>query len=83
MLPVFKFSFCFITEHLTKFKIVSQKLSKVWFIMHLFHLYIYLSDSQESDGGVIHRASNYPDLLPEMPRLFSALKFIQEKLAFE
>ena len=33
-----------------------------------FYLYIYPPDSQESDGGAIHRASNYPDLLPEMPR---------------
>ena len=33
-----------------------------------FYLYIYPPDSQESDGGVIHRVSNYPDLLPEMPR---------------
>ena len=30
--------------------------------------YIYPLDSQESDGGAIHRVSNYPDLLPEMPR---------------
>ena len=33
-----------------------------------FFLYIYPPDSQESDGGVIHRVSNYPDLFPEMPR---------------
>ena len=33
-----------------------------------FYLYIYPPDSQESDGGAIHRVSNYPDLLPEMPR---------------
>ena len=33
-----------------------------------FNLYIYPPDSQESDGGAIHRVSNYPDLLPEMPR---------------
>ena len=33
-----------------------------------FFLYIYPPDSQESDGGAIHRVSNYPDLLPEMPR---------------
>ena len=33
-----------------------------------FYLYIYPPDSQESDGGAIHRVSNYPDLLLEMPR---------------
>ena len=35
-----------------------------------FYLYIYPPDSQESDGdgGAIHGVSNYPDLLPEMPR---------------
>ena len=36
--------------------------------IYLFYLYIYPPDSQESDGGAIHRVSNYPDLLPEMPR---------------
>ena len=33
-----------------------------------FNLYIYPPDSQESAGGAIHRAINYSDLLPEMPR---------------
>ena len=33
-----------------------------------FYLYIYPPDLQESDGGAIHRVSNYPDLLSEMPR---------------
>ena len=33
-----------------------------------FYLYIYPPDWKESDGGAIHRVSNYPDLLPEMPR---------------
>ena len=33
-----------------------------------FHLYIYPPDSQKSDGDATHRASNYPNLLPEMPR---------------
>ena len=37
-------------------------------ILFFFYLSIYPPDSQESDGGVIHRVSNYPDLLPEMPR---------------
>ena len=36
--------------------------------LFFFYLYIYPPDSQESDGGAIHRVSNYPDLLPEMPR---------------
>ena len=38
------------------------------YLFFLFYLYIYPPDSQESDGGAIHRVSNYPDLLPEMPR---------------
>ena len=49
------------TEHLF-FK--TSKRSKLYFI----YLYIYPPDSQESDGGAIHRASNYPDLLPEIRR---------------
>ena len=39
-----------------------------FFYFFFFNLYIYPPDSQESDGGAIHRVSNYPDLLPEMPR---------------
>ena len=31
-----------------------------------FHLYIYPPDSQESDEGAIHKASNYLYLLLEM-----------------
>ena len=38
----------------------------------LFNLYIYPSDLQESDGGAIHRANIYPDLLPESKILLSA-----------
>ena len=41
---------------------------KNYFFFFFFYLYIYPPDSQESDGGAIHRVSNYPDLLPEMPR---------------
>ena len=37
-------------------------------IFIFFYLYIYPPDSQESDGGAIHRVSNYPGLLPEIPR---------------
>ena len=33
-----------------------------------FYLYTYLSDLQESNGGAICRASNYPNLLLKMPR---------------
>ena len=38
------------------------------FFFFFFYLYIYPPDSQESNGGAIHRVNNYPDLLPEMPR---------------
>ena len=32
-------------------------------------LSLYLSPNlQESDGGAIHRANNFPDLLPEMQK---------------
>ena len=51
------------------------KKSKAFFLeqqsnllLFFFYLYIYPPDSQESDGDAIHRVSNYPDLLPEMPR---------------
>ena len=40
----------------------------IYLFFYYFYLYIYPPDSQESDGGAIHRVSNYPDLLPEMPR---------------
>ena len=42
-------------------------LNIYFFLFYLYH-YIYPPDAQESDGGAIHRVSNYPDLLPEMPR---------------
>ena len=48
--------------------IVFLLLSMDFFFFFFFYLYIYPPDSQESDGGAIHRISNYPDLLPEMPR---------------
>ena len=41
--------------------------AQILFIFY-FYLYIYPPDSQEGDGGAIHRVSNYPDLLPEMSR---------------
>ena len=45
-------------------------LSETEFIYFFFYfyLYIYPPDSQESDGGAIHRVRNYPDPLPEIPR---------------
>ena len=48
----------------TEFKNLSQN----FFYFFYFYHCIYPPDSQESDGGAIHRVSNYPDLLPEMPR---------------
>ena len=47
--------------------IIDMKNHGKYFI-YLLYLYIYPPDSQESDGGAIHRVSNCPDLLPEMPR---------------
>ena len=49
------------------FKIMTI-LSKILFYFLNFYLYIYPPDLQESDGGTIHRVSNYPKLLPDMPR---------------
>ena len=43
-----------------------------------FYLYIYPLDWQESAGGAIHRESNYPDLLPEMPRYCCPLGILIE-----
>ena len=50
------------------FSEVSKLLEIVLVTLFFFYLYIYPPDSQESDGGAIHKISNYPDLLPEMPR---------------
>ena len=55
-----------------------------------FHLYtcIYLSDSQESDGGSMYRASIYLGLLPEIPMYccpveISYFGYIKIRLKFE
>ena len=56
---------------LTNYKKLSQirpNKDNQGFFFIFFYLYIYPSDSQESDEGAIHRVSNYPDLLPEIPR---------------
>ena len=44
----------------------SKNLKK--YFHFLFHHYNYPSDSQDSNKGIRHRASNYPDLLLEKPR---------------
>ena len=46
----------------------NKNIDAKWNPYFFFYLYIYPPDSQESDGGAIHGVSNYPDLLPEMPR---------------
>ena len=53
----------------------------LWFLERTFtfYLYIYSPDSQENVGGTIHRASNYPDQLPEMPRHCCPLEILIEK----
>ena len=38
-------------------------MRNVLYFIFIFYLFIYPPDSQESDGGAIHRAGNYPDLL--------------------
>ena len=47
---------------------MQEKGKKASNICILFYLHIYPLDSEESDGDTIHRPSNYPGLLPEMPR---------------
>ena len=59
-------------------------VERIVYFLFLFYLYLYIypPDSQESDGGAIHRVSNYPDLLPEMPRylFISSLSFHKNNL---
>ena len=43
-------------------------INKNFLFFFCFYLYIYPPDSQESDGGAIHRVGNCPDQLPEIPR---------------
>ena len=60
----------FLDEPKTKFHVARTKnINRFIFFYFYFYLYIYPSDSQESDGGAIHRVSNYPDLLPEMQNI--------------
>ena len=47
---------------------MNENFRNLYFVFFYFYLYIYPPDSQESDGGAIHRVSNYPNLLPEIPR---------------
>ena len=51
-----------------------------------FISYIYPPDSQESDRGAIHRASNYPDLLTEVgahhPNIWRFIKCFQKEQSF-
>ena len=47
---------------------IEKNITEPIFFIFLFYLYIYPPDLQKSDGGVDHKVSNYPDLLPEMPR---------------
>ena len=51
------------------------KTDKTVTFYFLSSLHIYPPDSQQSDGGVIHRASNYPDLLSKMPRCYCSVEF--------
>ena len=45
-----------------------------------FYLYIYPPDSQESAGGAIRRASNNPNLFPEMPRYCCPLEIFNRDM---
>ena len=73
-------NFCFVVGEIEKFvgevkrakgKVHFKRISPISSEIHFFisfYLYIYLPDSQESEGDATHRVNNYPDLLPEMPR---------------
>ena len=39
-----------------------------YIFLKIFKIYIYPPDSQESDKGALHKASNYPDLLWKISR---------------
>ena len=56
------------------------KKIEIIIIFYLLYLIIYPPDSQESDGGAIHRESNYPDLLPEMSKYCCPLEILIEIL---
>ena len=44
-------------------------LDKLFIYLLLFILFLYLSPNlPESDEALIHKVSNYPDLLAEIPR---------------
>ena len=58
-------------QHELAFNLKQQLNSTIHFFYFL--LFFYPPDSQESDGGAIHRVSNYPNLLPEMPRYCCSL----------
>ena len=55
----------------------SRKMERwdILFFYFISTLYIYPPHSQESNEGAIHRVSNYPDLIPEVPRYCCPLKF--------
>ena len=57
---------------------VEKVTTKLGVAMLFIYFYFYPPDSQESDGGAIPRASNYPDLLPEIPRYCSPLEIFNE-----
>ena len=56
----------FIKRETTYSQIYSNKWIHFFFLNFIF--IIYPPDLHESDGGAMHRASNYHDLLPEAPK---------------
>ena len=72
---VTSFKIC-ITEIFFRSALQLTYIISITIFSFLFYLYMYSPDSQESDGGInrLHRTSNYPDLLPEMPRYFCLLE---------
>ena len=67
--PLRSWFYCLNAQQLSGYVTISNSsIDDLFYLFFYFYLYIYPPDSQESDGGAIHRVRNYPDLLPEMPR---------------
>ena len=56
--------------------LVNFKFTTFFYFFYFISTYIHPPNSQESDGGAIHKASNYRDLLLEMPKYCCPLEIL-------